>query len=241
MCDCTLLLSNVVECTYHFNNMQQNLNEKIQITVNILILFESSFSFVVVDTKRNDMIRRILKAVNMKLNGNGLLSASDQRLFETDNMQVGDESGPIEEERIELQEFAEIHSINKNTNINSAAPHNSEDNIAAAPSDLFAEVPNTETIDSSVVSLVSNQITHHMIETTNENMDDILFEAQFQRERMASDGLVQCGIWDFAGQKDYYATHQTFFTPHAIYILVTDIEDEIGDTKHDQSFDSIGG
>lgn len=220
------------------------MNEKIQITVNIVILFESSFPFIVVETKRNDMIRRILKAVNMKLNGNGLLSASDQRLFETDNMQVGDEPAPIEEERIDLQEFDEIHSINKNTNINSAAPHNSEDNIDD-PSDSFIEDPNTETIDSSVVSPVisetSNQITHHLIETTIENMDDILFEAQFQRERMASDGLVQCGIWDFAGQKDYYATHQTFFTPHAIYILVTDIEDEIGDTKHDQSFDSIGG
>ncbi|CAG2256064.1 unnamed protein product [Mytilus edulis] len=148
----------------------------------------------------------------------------------------------IRRKRIEQQEFDEIHSISgdKNTIIDSAAPHNPEDNIAD-PSDLFIENPNTETINSSVmppvISEISNQVTHHIIET---NMDDILFEAKFQRERMTSDGLVQCGIWDFAGQKDYYATHQTFFTPHAIYILVTDIEDEIGDTKHDQSFDSIG-
>lgn len=189
------------------------------------------------------MIRRILQAVNMKLKGGGLLSASDQRLNETNNMQVGDESVPNKEERIEQQDFDEIHSISgdKNTIIDSAAPHNPEDNIAD-PSDLFIENPNTETINSSVmppvISEISNQDTHHIIET---NMDDILFEAKFQRERMTSDGLVQCGIWDFAGQKDYYATHQTFFTPHAIYILVTDIEDEIGDTKHDQSFDSIGG
>ncbi|CAC5368629.1 unnamed protein product [Mytilus coruscus] len=198
-----------------------------------------------VETKRNEMIRRILQAVKMKLKGSEPLSASDQHLFETNNMQDGDEPGPIDEQRIGTEVFDETHIISgdKISNIISAAPHNAEDNIAD-PFDMFNENPNTETPDSSavppVISETSNQIPNNIIETAIENMDDILLEAQSQKEKMAADGLVQCGIWDFAGQKDYYATHQTFFTPHAIYILVTDIEDEIGDTKHDQSFDSIG-
>lgn len=182
----------------------------------------------------------------MKLKGNEHVSASDQHLFEADSMHDGDEPDLIDDQRTGTQVFDEIPIISgdKNTNINSAAPHNSEDNFAD-PFDLFIEDPNTETIDSSVVSPViserNKQITHNIIEATIENMDDVLKEAQNQKEKMASHGLVQCGIWDFAGQKDYYATHQTFFTPHAIYLLVTDIKDEIGDTKHYQSFDSIGG
>ncbi|VDH93208.1 Hypothetical predicted protein [Mytilus galloprovincialis] len=36
-----------------------------------------------------------------------------------------------------------------------------------------------------------------------------------------------CGLWDFAGQKDFYATHQTFLTSSAIYLVVADMADEI--------------
>lgn len=134
------------------------------------------------------MIRRILQAVNMKLKGNEHVSASDQHLFETECMHDGDEPDPIDDQRIGTQVSDDIPIISgdKNTNINSAAPHNSEDNFAD-PFDLFIEDPNTETIDSSVVSPViletSNQITHHIIEATIENMDDILFEAQNQKEK----------------------------------------------------------
>lgn len=78
---------------------------------------------------------------------------------------------------------------------------------------------------------------------TNEKMDKILLRAKNKKEEMTLNGLVESGIWDFAGQKDYYATHQTFFTPHAIYLLVADIEDPITGTDDDGNvnFDTIGG
>lgn len=77
----------------------------------------------------------------------------------------------------------------------------------------------------------------------SENMDDILYYVKNKKHKMTSEGLVECGIWDFAGQKDYYATHQTFFTPDAIYLLVVDITDDIEAVQHSKQFtnDSSGG
>ncbi|VDI37255.1 Hypothetical predicted protein [Mytilus galloprovincialis] len=34
---------------------------------------------------------------------------------------------------------------------------------------------------------------------------------------------AECDFWDFAGQKDFYATHQTFLTMNAIYLLTIDL------------------
>lgn len=36
------------------------------------------------------------------------------------------------------------------------------------------------------------------------------------------DSLAFCWLWDFAGEKDYYATHQVFLSTCAVYLLVTD-------------------
>lgn len=38
---------------------------------------------------------------------------------------------------------------------------------------------------------------------------------------------ASCGLWDFAGQLEFYATHQAFLTSSAIYILVSSMDDEI--------------
>lgn len=89
----------------------------------------------------------------------------------------------------------------------------------------ISELHVTDTPDIS-----ADQITEMMIL----KMDEILSSAKTEKEKKKSDGLVDCGIWDFAGQKDYYATHQTFFTPHAIYILVVDIADDIKPTTHNE-------
>ena len=35
--------------------------------------------------------------------------------------------------------------------------------------------------------------------------------------------FVDCSIWDFAGQKEFYATHQAFLTNSAIYLLTVDL------------------
>lgn len=55
---------------------------------------------------------------------------------------------------------------------------------------------------------------------------------------------ASCGLWDFAGQRDFYATHQAFLTSSAIYILVTDMDVDIekqGIHQHFADFENVGG
>ena len=42
-----------------------------------------------------------------------------------------------------------------------------------------------------------------------------------------NDDLADCRFWDFAGQREYYATHQTFLSPNAIYLLTMSLKDII--------------
>ncbi|XP_063418365.1 probable serine/threonine-protein kinase pats1 [Mytilus trossulus] len=81
--------------------------------------------------------------------------------------------------------------------------------------------------------------TDDMMKTITEQMDKILLKIKKDQNKMTSESLVECGLWDFAGQKDYYATHQTFLNPHAIYLLVTNISDDISATGDETDFDSI--
>lgn len=44
----------------------------------------------------------------------------------------------------------------------------------------------------------------------------------YQKESKIQDMLASCWLWDFAGQKEFYATHQVFLSSVAVFILVTD-------------------
>ncbi|VDI42576.1 Hypothetical predicted protein [Mytilus galloprovincialis] len=39
-----------------------------------------------------------------------------------------------------------------------------------------------------------------------------------------SKNYARCGLWDFAGQKEFYCTHQAFLTSSAIYLVVADMK-----------------
>ncbi|CAG2201782.1 LRRK2 [Mytilus edulis] len=58
-----------------------------------------------------------------------------------------------------------------------------------------------------------------------------------------SEQFADCVFWDFAGKKELYATHQTFLTPNALYLLVIDISKDFTDTTYndmtEREFDSI--
>lgn len=47
-----------------------------------------------------------------------------------------------------------------------------------------------------------------------------------------------CGLWDFAGQREFYATHQAFLTSSGIYLLVASMKEEV--EKKDVSFAEFG-
>ncbi|XP_063418386.1 uncharacterized protein LOC134701177 [Mytilus trossulus] len=48
-----------------------------------------------------------------------------------------------------------------------------------------------------------------------------------------------CELWDFAGQKEFYATHQAFLTSCAVYIVVADMKDDISKQSLSQCFDDF--
>ncbi|CAG2247122.1 unnamed protein product [Mytilus edulis] len=52
-----------------------------------------------------------------------------------------------------------------------------------------------------------------------------------------------CGLWDFAGQREFYATHQAFLTSSAVYLVVANMFDDITNQNMKQyfaDFDNVG-
>ncbi|CAG2232255.1 unnamed protein product [Mytilus edulis] len=45
-----------------------------------------------------------------------------------------------------------------------------------------------------------------------------------------------CELWDFAGQREFYATHQAFLTSSAVYLVVADMKDDIRKPELSQCF-----
>ena len=54
----------------------------------------------------------------------------------------------------------------------------------------------------------------------------------------AREALVS--LWDFAGQFVYCATHQLFFSPRCVYLLVINLDDDLDRTLEDWYFDIRG-
>ncbi|CAG2188078.1 unnamed protein product [Mytilus edulis] len=61
---------------------------------------------------------------------------------------------------------------------------------------------------------------------------------------LSSEEFADCAFWDFAGQKEFYATHQTFLSANAVYLLVVDISEDFKSKTYEnmieKEFDSIG-
>lgn len=90
-----------------------------------------------------------------------------------------------------------------------------------------------------ILSDISEEMKNKMLG----NMDQILSEVKKEYEEMSSNDMVECGLWDFAGEKEYYVTHQTFLTQNAIYLIVADLTEDIVTRKmeKDLNYKGIGG
>ncbi|VDI69242.1 Hypothetical predicted protein [Mytilus galloprovincialis] len=214
-----------------------------------------------VDTQRKDMIRRILQATIEKQKG-------QDRVFDTltphnklqpkENLVIKKE--PVPSEKTGTEGLDDHSKINVDTNISSVDSNSKSDDDLLIIEDTFRskkettkttkrkETKNREQMPESSSKSLDNKNhdsadnADNITEAIIANMIAILSDAKSEKDKMTSEGLVECGIWDFAGQKDYYATHQTFFTPHAIYLLVADITEDIEDIHQDENadFDKIG-
>ncbi|VDI46523.1 Hypothetical predicted protein, partial [Mytilus galloprovincialis] len=149
-----------------------------------------------------------------------------KHLFKQDNK--GNEHEPTASGDLHVEPASK--TISDKDNLNSVekgklAKHGEMDERMKDESTLSPVNQNVQTNDRITIAML-------------DEMDAIIVGAKNQKEKMISEGLVKCGIWDFAGQKDYYATHQTFFTPNAIYLLVADITKDIKSFKQDEESNS---
>ncbi|CAG2214378.1 unnamed protein product [Mytilus edulis] len=70
---------------------------------------------------------------------------------------------------------------------------------------------------------------------------------QIHKQMISNDDnmeYVDCDLWDFAGEREYYATHQAFISSSCIFLLVADISKDVmaftSDSRPKSGFDSIG-
>ncbi|KAK3598913.1 hypothetical protein CHS0354_036224 [Potamilus streckersoni] len=68
-----------------------------------------------------------------------------------------------------------------------------------------------------------------------------LLQENVYKLKQDTDKTSPLTIWDFAGQYAFYTTHQTFLTRRAIYLLVSDVSQQLTDLVADECyFDSDG-
>ncbi|CAG2192036.1 unnamed protein product [Mytilus edulis] len=108
--------------------------------------------------------------------------------------------------------------------------------IHKTDNNLDNETPETNLNQKQTKTInFQNEYNHYVAIKSNEtesdrvNADDInqmtstIIKSSLQlNERKHNDMLAFCWLWDFAGQKDFYATHQVFLSNCAVYLLVTD-------------------
>ncbi|VDI83687.1 coiled-coil and C2 domain-containing protein 1 [Mytilus galloprovincialis] len=82
-----------------------------------------------------------------------------------------------------------------------------------------SETANGHTVNNYLNENVSDRVND---ENINEMTSTIMKSCLKSTTEERNDMLAFCWLWDFAGQKDFYATHQVFLSKCAVYLLVTD-------------------
>lgn len=72
----------------------------------------------------------------------------------------------------------------------------------------------------------SNEVENESAIQDDENIvqmtNSIMQSCSHRNANNSHDMSAFCSLWDFAGQKDFYATHQVFLSKCAVFLLVTD-------------------
>ncbi|VDH93861.1 Hypothetical predicted protein [Mytilus galloprovincialis] len=194
-----------------------------------------------VETERKKIINRILDTLHREQKQGELVS--DQVIpseKETNVKDIIPSKGPLSEIERKLENQPATVSIDKSSTNENKVNITETATSVAEKSNIDKPIKDSVILSTNDFQKSADSIKiDDMRKKIFEQMDEILVKVQKDQDQMTSERLVECGIWDFAGQKDYYATHQTFLNPHAIYLLVTNISDDIAATEDNTNFDSI--
>ncbi|XP_052082642.1 uncharacterized protein LOC127720206 isoform X2 [Mytilus californianus] len=97
--------------------------------------------------------------------------------------------------------------------------NNSESNLRDT-----IDVTSTETVRTSNENELHQKDISEYLGTSN-LISDVF--ATISTSNSLSYNYALCGLWDFAGQKEFYCTHQAFLTSSAIYLVVADMKTDI--------------
>ncbi|XP_076084462.1 uncharacterized protein LOC143055213 [Mytilus galloprovincialis] len=128
-------------------------------------------------------------------------------------------------------------------NIQTLIPADKKDDYATVETELNELHPNNYKSEEMFDSKINNDTKENEFDLVNdENINEmtstILKSYLHFKEKENDDMLAFCWLWDFAGQKDFYATHQVFLSKHAVFLLVTDSLEF--STAEDQGIDFEG-
>lgn len=199
--------------------------------------------YIVDQTELEKIGNRILYAVQLQQMDNE--TNNDERLiadlnsFETEKNETPKHDIMLTVEETKQHLSDQVTDEAETLNINETVEVNDNDPVTIS----ITNIPGTSNKNSDDNQLSEEDNADHITEAMVDKMDEITLYVKNRKETMIDKGLVECGIWDFAGQKEYYPTHQTFLTPHAIYLLVADITDDIKPVQKDQQLEaeSSGG
>ncbi|CAG2240018.1 unnamed protein product [Mytilus edulis] len=98
-----------------------------------------------------------------------------------------------------------------------------------------SSIPLVDLATDTKAGLEKNEDTN---ETASLAMPDDLLSSVFSKsnENTLSNLYALCELWDFAGQKEFYATHQAFLTSSAVYLVVANMKDDISKQGLSQCF-----
>ncbi|CAG2205293.1 unnamed protein product [Mytilus edulis] len=143
---------------------------------------------------------------------------TDSKGYESDDIYILNDTYHIDSESNEGDSRTDIHSVTSNNrdshvaediDFNHIQPHNFKlenvnDRITFTS---YQNANESEPINDENINEMTSTIMKSYLKSTTEEQNDM---------------LAFCWLWDFAGQKDFYATHQVFMSKCAVYLLVTD-------------------
>lgn len=179
----------------------------------------------------DDKLERLKRTHNRKFD---LVNRETVLKTENDNNERGNINS-IALERSEKDAVTRTRNKDENKNIQQSFVHNE---FKGLPHSTTGSRKITVTIESSEESAVDiGQNPNNSDELTLPKLEgepsDILYSllSSIDFEKPSGDYAL-CGLWDFAGQKEFYVTHQVFLTSYAVYLLVADLGDIVNQSTN---------
>ncbi|VDI71244.1 Hypothetical predicted protein [Mytilus galloprovincialis] len=185
----------------------------------------------------DDKVGRIKRALNPYAEVGR--NTQNMQVEETNNMNIrqGDEKSTNNKDITTNTKVRQENSNDTNESSSLFLPEDSINKVNLDNKEVTNEssslvIPEDFTTDDKV-NLDNKQNESSLLVMPNDLMSHVFSEST---DNTLSNLYALCELWDFAGQKEFYATHQAFLTSSAVYLVVADMKDDISKQGLGQCF-----